>query len=234
MPIHEIHAMVHITAKITLTNSEDNLCRVKSYSAGIRWSDAGWVRKWRYGGRSHFKCSSFLPFSSVYFYTSLDLGPVQMASARVCCCCLFIHTVFTLASVWQDPYSPPPLGELVSWRSSHRLPSVSADEDIVKEKRNKLGKPKGKKRTRDTAGLTQVGTFQRPWPPGSPTLPFHISSWKRAQISVRSDTFLQSSPLPSPSTSSALRSSISTGCSDDGDATVSGLPSPHSNSTCCP
>jgi hypothetical protein len=39
-------------------------------------------RKWRYGGWCYFGCSFFL-FSSLYFFTSLDLGPVQMASARV-------------------------------------------------------------------------------------------------------------------------------------------------------
>jgi len=53
------------------------------------------------------------------------------------------------------PLSPPPPGELVRWRSSHPLPSVPADKDIVKEKRNeKRKKERKKERTRDTAGLT--------------------------------------------------------------------------------
>jgi len=58
--------------------------RVRDWMVGCRT-----FRKWRYGGRCHFGCS-FLLFSSLlftslllYFFTSFDLGPVQMASARV-------------------------------------------------------------------------------------------------------------------------------------------------------
>jgi len=51
--------------------------RVRDWMVGCRT-----FRKWRYGGRCHFGCS-FSLFSSLYFFTSLDLGPVQMASAWV-------------------------------------------------------------------------------------------------------------------------------------------------------
>jgi hypothetical protein len=38
------------------------------------------------------------------------------------------------------PLSPLPPGELVRWRSSYPLPSVPADKEIVKEKRNEKRK----------------------------------------------------------------------------------------------
>jgi len=51
--------------------------RVPDWMVGCRT-----FRKWRYGGRCHFGCS-FSLCSSLYFFTSLDLGPVQMESAQV-------------------------------------------------------------------------------------------------------------------------------------------------------
>ena len=61
---------------------------------------AVWVWKWRYGGRDHFwmlSCFSLLSFSS------LDLGPLQMASERV-------FTTFGVNQVEVDcPRAPDPL-----------------------------------------------------------------------------------------------------------------------------
>jgi len=51
--------------------------RVRDWMVGCRT-----FRKRRYGGWCHFGCSFFL-FSSLYLVTSLDLSPVQMASAWV-------------------------------------------------------------------------------------------------------------------------------------------------------
>jgi len=59
---------------MTYTLSE---LRVRDWRVGCRS-----FQKWRYGGRCHFGCSLIL-FFSLYFITSLDLGPVQMASAWV-------------------------------------------------------------------------------------------------------------------------------------------------------
>jgi len=45
------------------------------------WMVGGvWVWKWRYGGRDRFWMRSCF---SLLFFSSLDLGPAQMASARV-------------------------------------------------------------------------------------------------------------------------------------------------------
>ena len=45
------------------------------------WMVGGvWVWNWRYGGRDHFWMFSCF---SLLFFSSLDLGPVQMASAWV-------------------------------------------------------------------------------------------------------------------------------------------------------
>jgi len=60
----------------TMTDSYYKI-RVRDWNVGCRT-----FRKWRYGGRYNSGCSFFL-FSSLYFFTSLALGPVQVASARV-------------------------------------------------------------------------------------------------------------------------------------------------------
>jgi hypothetical protein len=67
--------------EITVSNSDDDLHLVQATSARLMVG-CRIFGKWRYGGRCHFGCSFFL-FSSLYFITSLDLGPVQMASASV-------------------------------------------------------------------------------------------------------------------------------------------------------
>ena len=64
-----------------MSNSDDDLHFVQATSVKLMVG-CRTFRKWRYGGRCHFGCSLFL-FSSLYFITSLDLGPVKMASARV-------------------------------------------------------------------------------------------------------------------------------------------------------
>ena len=82
--------------------------------------------------------------------------------------------------------------------------------------------------------LTPVGTSRRPWPPGSPSPPYHIFPWKTAPIPVPAGTGPLSSPLPSPPSSRAPAAGISTGCSDGGDAPVFGPPFPRTTSTCHP
>ena len=74
----ETHTMSGDFTEITVPNSDDELHLVQATSA-ILMVGCRTFRNWRYGGRFNFGCS-FLLFSSLYF---LDLGPVQMASARV-------------------------------------------------------------------------------------------------------------------------------------------------------
>ena len=77
----EAHTMLGDLLKITVSNSDNDLHLVRVTSERLMvgcWT----FRKWRYGGWCYIGCSFFL-FSSLYFFTSLDLGPVQMASARV-------------------------------------------------------------------------------------------------------------------------------------------------------
>jgi len=64
-----------------VSNSDNDLHLVRVTSARLdsRMPDNSEVE---IGGRCYFGCS-FFHFSSLYFFTSLDLGPVQMASARV-------------------------------------------------------------------------------------------------------------------------------------------------------
>jgi len=57
-------------------------------------------------------------------------------------CCLFI--LYLLWLEYDRTLIPPPPGEPVRWRSSHPLPSVPADKDILKEKRNEEGKKERK------------------------------------------------------------------------------------------
>jgi hypothetical protein len=77
----EAHTMNGNFTESTVSNSDDDLHLVQATSAKLMVGFQTF-RKWRYGGRCHFGCSFFL-FSSLYFITSFDLGPVQMASARV-------------------------------------------------------------------------------------------------------------------------------------------------------
>jgi hypothetical protein len=67
-----------------MTNSDNDLRRdIRATGIDGRRS-IGSVWKWRYGGWDHFwMFSSF----SLLFFSSLDLGPVQMASARVFTTC---------------------------------------------------------------------------------------------------------------------------------------------------
>ena len=58
-------------------DSDDGLRQDTSYGNDGHWS---MVRKWRYGWWDHFWMFSCW---SLVFFSSLDLGPVQMASARV-------------------------------------------------------------------------------------------------------------------------------------------------------
>jgi len=58
-------------------DSDDGLRQDTSYRNDGHWS---MVRKWRYGWRDHFWMFSCW---SLVFFSSLDLGLVQMASARV-------------------------------------------------------------------------------------------------------------------------------------------------------
>jgi len=68
---------------------------------GLReWMVGGvWVWKWRCGGRDHFWMFSCF---SLLFFSSLDLGPVQMASA-------WVFTTFGISQVEVDfPRAPDP------------------------------------------------------------------------------------------------------------------------------
>jgi len=80
--------------------------------------------------------------------------------------------------------------------------------------------------------LTPAGTSLRPWPPGRPSPPCHISPWKTAPTPVPAGIGQLSGPLPFPTSSRAPAAGISTGCSDGGDAPVFGLPFPRTTSTC--
>jgi len=77
----EAHTMIGDFTEITVANSDNDLHLVRVTSAKLdgRMPDNSEVE---IGGRCYFGCSFFL-FSLLYLFTSLDLGPVQMASARV-------------------------------------------------------------------------------------------------------------------------------------------------------
>jgi hypothetical protein len=77
----EAHTMIGDFTEITVSNSDNDLYLVRVTSARLdsRMPDNSEVE---IGGRCYFGCSFFL-FSLLYFFTSLDLGPVQMASAWV-------------------------------------------------------------------------------------------------------------------------------------------------------
>jgi len=73
--------MIGDFTEITVSNSDNDLHLVRVISARLnrQMPDNSEVE---IGGRCYFGCSFFL-FSLLYFFTSLNLGPVQMASARV-------------------------------------------------------------------------------------------------------------------------------------------------------
>jgi len=72
--------MIGEFTEITVSDSDNDLHMVRGTNARLMGRCLTF-RKWRFGGRCYFGCS-FL-FSSLYFFKSLDLGPVQMAAARV-------------------------------------------------------------------------------------------------------------------------------------------------------
>jgi len=79
----EAHTMVGDFTKITMSNTDNDLhlVRVTSLRLNGRMADIPEVEIGRTVSLWMFLFS--LVFSSLYFFTSLDLGPVQMASARV-------------------------------------------------------------------------------------------------------------------------------------------------------
>jgi hypothetical protein len=76
----EAHTLIGDFSEITMSNSDNDihLVRVTSARLDSRMPDIPEVEIWR-----TVSLWMFLLFSSLYFFTSLDLGPVQMASARV-------------------------------------------------------------------------------------------------------------------------------------------------------
>ena len=81
-PSHdEAHTMIGHFTEITVSDSDNDLHLVRVTSARLdgRMPDNSEVE---IGGRCYFVCSFFL-FSLLYFFTSLDLGPVKMASGLV-------------------------------------------------------------------------------------------------------------------------------------------------------
>jgi hypothetical protein len=79
----EAHTMIGDFTEIIVSNSDDHLHLVRVTSARLDglMPDIPEVEIWRTVLLWMFILS--LLFSSLYFFTSLDLGPVQMASARV-------------------------------------------------------------------------------------------------------------------------------------------------------
>jgi len=79
----EAHTMIGDFTEITVSNSDDDLHFVWVTSERLvgRMPDIPEVEIWRMVLRWMFLLSLF--FSSLYFLTWLDLGPVQMASAQV-------------------------------------------------------------------------------------------------------------------------------------------------------
>jgi hypothetical protein len=79
----ETHTMIGDITEITVSNSDNgvHLVRVTSARLDGRMPDIPEVEIWRTVSLWMFLVS--LLFSSLYFITSLDLSPVQMASARV-------------------------------------------------------------------------------------------------------------------------------------------------------
>jgi len=77
----EAHAMIGDFTEITVSNSDNDLHLVQATSARFdgRMPDIPEVEIWR----TVLLWMFHLSLLSLYFFTSLDLGPVQMASARV-------------------------------------------------------------------------------------------------------------------------------------------------------
>jgi hypothetical protein len=75
--------MIGDFTEIAVSNSDNDLHLIRVTSARLdgRMPDIPGVEIWRTVSLWMFLLS--LLFSSLYFFTSLDLGPVQMASARV-------------------------------------------------------------------------------------------------------------------------------------------------------
>jgi hypothetical protein len=79
----EAHTMIGDFTKITASNTDNDISWVQAMSARFdgRMPDIPEVEIWRTVLLWMFLLSLF--FSSLYFFTSLDVSPVQMASARV-------------------------------------------------------------------------------------------------------------------------------------------------------
>jgi len=79
----EAHTVIGVFTEIAVSNSDNDRClfRVTSARLNGRMPDIPEVEIWRTLSLWMFLLPHF--FSSVYFFTPLDLGPVQMASARV-------------------------------------------------------------------------------------------------------------------------------------------------------
>jgi len=101
MPNHE--------RKLYHPDDSDNDLRREIQTTGMMVNGA-WVRMLRYGDGITFRCFLFL--SSLFCFSSLDLGPVQMASARV-------FATFGVSQVEVDfPRAPePPKGHPEWYRS---------------------------------------------------------------------------------------------------------------------
>ena len=83
----------------TLTNSDNDLRRDIRATEMDGQMSIGSVWKWRYGGRDHFWMFSCF---SLLFFSSLDHGPVQMASA-------WVFTTFRVSQVEVEfPCAPDP------------------------------------------------------------------------------------------------------------------------------
>jgi hypothetical protein len=80
---HEVHTMIGDFTKITVSNSDNGLHLIRATSARFvgRMTDIPEVEISRTVLLCMFLLSLF--YSSLYFFTSLDLGPEQMASAWV-------------------------------------------------------------------------------------------------------------------------------------------------------
>jgi hypothetical protein len=75
------HTMIGDFTEITVSSSDDVIRLVKDTSARLM-AGCRTFWKWRFGALCYCGCSFFL-LSSLYFFTSLDLSPVEMASARI-------------------------------------------------------------------------------------------------------------------------------------------------------
>jgi len=88
MPSHEqkLPSMLSHERKLSATLMIPTTTYAEKYELRVWMVGGVWVRKWRcggYGSSSAVSFCSFDSFSSLLFISSLDLGPVQMASAWV-------------------------------------------------------------------------------------------------------------------------------------------------------